>query len=67
MQITSDDDLSNSINGFIELGRLRNQRVHQNFVTFLLEKTPDELYSMFLAAHLFVSEVSEWFRKYCLV
>ena len=39
---------------FLELGKLRNELVHQNFVTYNLEKTTDEVKQLFDSANQFL-------------
>lgn len=53
------EPLKSSIKDFMELGRLRNELVHKNFAAFSIEKTPDEIYSLYLKADYFVSYLSE--------
>lgn len=40
-------ELDRGIRAFLELGKLRNELVHLNFVTYSLEKTADEIYSLY--------------------
>lgn len=43
----------------MELGRLRNELVHKNFAAFSVEKTPDEIYSLYLKANDFILYLSK--------
>lgn len=57
-QCVSDDaELKASIEAFLEIGRERNRLVHQDFGSFSLEKTSDEIYTLYSTAMKFV----EWF------
>jgi hypothetical protein len=49
-----DDKLARGIQAFLEIGRERNRLVHQNFGTFTLEKTTDEIYQLYESAIYFV-------------
>jgi len=53
-RVKESDDLRLSIRAFMELGAERNKLVHQDYATFPLEKTLDEIYSLYLAAIPFV-------------
>jgi len=52
--VKTDLRLDCSIKAFLELGNLRNQLVHQDYATFPLEKTSDEIYQLYLDALYFV-------------
>lgn len=52
--VKGDIVLKTSIKAFLELGSLRNQLVHNDYATFPLEKTSDEIYLMYKSASLFV-------------
>lgn len=53
-EVENDGDLAESIKAFIELGRERNRLIHQDFGTFSLEKTSNEIYGLYRAALRFV-------------
>lgn len=55
--VKDNEDLRSSIHAFLEIGRLRNQLVHQDFGSFTLEKTSQEIYDLYASAKKFV----EWF------
>lgn len=61
-QIQNDPHLTDSISAFMELGRLRNELVHQNFATFRLEKSLDEVRILFTGAAAFVSNLPRLLR-----
>ena len=52
--VDADSGLDDSIKAFLELGRLRNELVHQNFANFHLEKTAQEIYELYGKAHGFI-------------
>lgn len=51
------EELATSIRNFLELGNLRNQLVHQNFATFEIEKTPEEIFALYRSARAFVESI----------
>lgn len=53
-QELKDKDLSRATAAFLELGDLRNLLVHGNFSSYPMEKTADEIYSLYGAALRFV-------------
>jgi hypothetical protein len=55
--VSDDAELKTSIEAFLEVGRERNRLVHQDFGSFTLEKTADEIYTLYSTAMKFV----EWF------
>lgn len=55
-KINQSTDLENSTKTFLELGNDRNRLVHQNFATYNLEKTSDEIKDSHLIAKAFVEE-----------
>ncbi|MEU7646801.1 HEPN domain-containing protein [Streptomyces huasconensis] len=52
-------EFENSIVGFMELGSLRNQLVHNNYATFPLDKTLEEVYTLYLRGDAFVRSLPE--------
>jgi len=56
-EIAGDRDLAEAISGFLELGRLRNELVHQNFAAFSLPKTADEIYGLYRRAATFLERL----------
>ena len=56
-KITSDGDLETAIHAFLEIGHERNRLVHQDFGTYSLEKTFEEIFRLYDKARKFV----EWF------
>ena len=64
-EIKAKPTLGTSIKTFLELGELRNQLVHQNFATFPLDKTVDEIYALYEKGLSFVEEFPKCLREYC--
>jgi len=62
-EIKSDGNLAESIKAFIELGRERNRLVHQDFGTFSLEKTAEEIFQLYRTALPFVQCIPEKLRS----
>lgn len=58
-RVEQDAALKESIRAFLEIGSLRNQLVHQNYATFPLEKTADEIYMLYTVALKFTEFVPE--------
>lgn len=56
-KVNSNSELSRSISDFMEIGELRNKLAHNNYATFVLESTAEEIYQKFLNAHNFVSSL----------
>lgn len=57
--VRENEDLSNSIKAFLELGYLRNELAHLNFASFILDKTADEVYYLFKRALIFIDYLDE--------
>lgn len=55
------DDLKTSIKAFLELGNERNKLVHQNYATFSMEKTLEEVYALYKSALPFVEAIPRAF------
>ena len=56
-KVKEDTDFDQSVRAFISLGSTRNQIVHQNFVEFAVDKTPDDIIKEFRRAQTFVDYV----------
>jgi hypothetical protein len=52
-QVRTDAELDQSIRAFLELGLDRNRLVHQDFASFALQKTTDEIYDAFRKGMVF--------------
>jgi hypothetical protein len=57
-------EMQEAISRFIEIGRLRNELVHQNFATFEIEKTALEIYEAYQKAAFFVQALPRVLREY---
>lgn len=53
-KIKESDDLRSSVRAFLDVGNERNKLVHQDYATFALDKTIDEIYSLYRDACQFV-------------
>jgi hypothetical protein len=53
-EVEKNGDLDKAIKAFLEIGRDRNRLVHQDFGTFSIEKTAEEIYGLYKAAKIFV-------------
>lgn len=58
-QEINQNEISQKVKSFLELGNLRNQLVHKNVAAFTLEKTSEEIFSLFIEAHEFVDYIIE--------
>ena len=56
-RIATDEALAESIKAFMEIGRERNLLVHSDYASYLINKTPEEIYTLYQTAHEFVSIV----------
>lgn len=63
--IRQDDVLDKSIQAFMEIGRDRNRLVHQDFASFSIEKTSDEIFALYQNAMGFVEAMPAAFREFC--
>lgn len=53
-EVEQSKELGEAVKAFLEIGRERNRLVHQDFGTFVLEKTAEEIYNLYRAALHFV-------------
>ena len=56
--------LDEAIRAFLELGQMRNELVHENFATFALEKTSEEIYALYSKAVPFVEAFPLHLREF---
>lgn len=61
-RVGESDEVRTSIRAFLEIGNERNKLIHQDFASFALEKTFDEIYALYRQATLFVDELPKYFR-----
>jgi hypothetical protein len=62
-EIQNDEKLAEAIKAFMELGCDRNRLVHQDFGTFTLEKTTEEIYQQYKTALFFVQSIPDKLRS----
>lgn len=62
-RIRASEELKNSIRAFLEVGNERNKLVHQDFASFSLEKTLDEIYELYCHSLLFVESLGSHLRE----
>jgi hypothetical protein len=53
-RVRASDELRESIEAFLELGSERNKLIHQDYATYALEKTLEEIYALYRKALNFV-------------
>lgn len=58
-KVSKDGQLDKAIKDFLEIGRERNRLVHQNFGSYSLEKTADEIHDLHLSAKSFLIHLKE--------
>lgn len=57
--VQDDTELSDSIKAFLEIGRLRNQLVHNDYASFTLEKTLEEIHLLYIRGNMFIDSLSK--------
>lgn len=65
--VRDDDSLNSSIQAFLEIGRERNRLVHRDFSDFTLEKTSEEIYSLYSDANRFIERFPDLLRDFIAV
>lgn len=63
-KVKLDKDLEMSIKNFLELGNERNRLVHQNFAQFSIEKTLEEIFSLYTGSLLFVNSITNYLEEF---
>lgn len=61
-RVKASEELRTAIRAFLEIGNERNKMIHQDFASFPLEKTLDEIYALYTQALLFVNGLPTHFR-----
>lgn len=56
-RVKDSNELRDSVKAFLEIGNQRNQLVHNDYATFPLDKTLDEIYYMYQRALMFVEQL----------
>jgi hypothetical protein len=62
-EVRKSDDLTKAVSAFLELGEMRNKLAHLNFALYPIDKTSDEIYTLYQTAHRFVDFVKESLDK----
>ena len=63
-RVKASEDLRAAVRAFLEVGNERNRLVHQDYATFPLEKTLDEIYALYRTALAFVEVLPSCLREY---
>jgi hypothetical protein len=63
-RVKENDELAKSVKAFLEVGRERNRMVHQDFGSFSLEKTTDEIFALYQTAVPFFDQLTLAFREF---
>ena len=61
--VAQDEQLESAISSFMEIGRDRNRLVHENFASFTLEKTADDIYAAYKNGLHFVDVMPRLLRE----
>lgn len=62
--VQNDVNLQKSIADFLEIGRERNRLVHQDYGSYFLEKTAEEIFALYASALVFVEFIPKALRDY---
>jgi len=62
-RVKASEELQSAIQAFLEVGSERNKLVHQDYATFPLEKTLQEIYSLYRSALGFLEELPKALRE----
>jgi hypothetical protein len=62
-RVKGSDELRSSIRAFLEIGNERNKLVHQDYATFPMEKTLNELYRLYKDALKFIEFLPNVLRE----
>ena len=63
-KVKENTDLNESIQAFLELGRLRNEIIHENLAVYTLQKTVDDIFDLYNQARFFVKTLSDEISEY---
>jgi hypothetical protein len=64
-KVKDDSALEAGIKAFLQLGESRNELVHENFATFVLDKTAEEIYELYKKALRFVETFPLSLSEFC--
>lgn len=62
--VKQDQHIAKSISDFIEIGRERNRLVHQDYGSFFLEKSAEEIFGSYVSGMVFVDFVPKALRDF---
>jgi hypothetical protein len=62
--VQQSDGLRDSIKAFMEIGNTRNRLIHQDYATFPLDKTMEEIFQLYQKALLFVESMPVMLREF---
>lgn len=62
-RVEDDAGLKQGILAFLEIGRERNRLVHEDYGSFSMEKTSEEIYQLHRSAMVFVDGFGGWVRE----
>lgn len=62
-RIGASEETKQAISAFMEVGSERNRLVHQNYASFPMEKTIEEIYSLYQRASVFVDSLPAALRE----
>ena len=65
-RVEGDKELAGSIRAFLEIGSERNRLVHEDFANLSLEKTTQEIYTLYSDARMFVDRFPTSLREFSL-
>ena len=63
-RVRQDRNLDESVKAFLEIGDLRNQMVHESYADFQLNKTVEEVYSLYTSGARFVDDFPDAIRNF---
>ena len=63
-KIIDDPTLDTAVKAFLELGNMRNCLVHQNYAIYRIDKTAEEVYTLYKKAAFFIQCLSENFDNF---
>jgi coenzyme F420-reducing hydrogenase alpha subunit len=61
-EIDTDEILKSSVKAFLELGATRNKLVHLNFASYPLDKTAEEIFTLYKTALVFINFLNKHFN-----
>lgn len=62
-RVQASTEMQESFRAFLELGNERNRLVHENYATFPMEKTLEEVYALYKKSLLFVDALPDAFKN----